>query len=251
MIQSILLRTLRKSEFIRFNKDVLSIANKQNPAALGIATQVAALQASVNPLDDLFVKERGNLITPELQTLDARRDAALIGIRLSAEAATYHYDPELISASRQILLAFDKYGHNLTKLNYIAETEVIISLADDLNSDAELRTAVNALDLSDWVKELSAANTAFNERYLARNTDYATRPDGNFIIQRELVIDAWQQLAGHITAHATLTPSAAYTQLIKEINTLIDQYNQLINNRSGGGEEEQAGDTPAAPDQAS
>lgn len=251
MIKSILLRSMRNSEFIRFNKDVLSICDKHNPAALGIAAQVAALQTTVNPLDDLFVKERGNLITPELQSLDARRDSALIGIRLSAEAATYHYDPELMAAGRQILLAFDKYGHNLTKLNYIAETEVIVSLADDLASDAELRTAVNALDLDDWVKELSTANTAFNQRYLARNTDYAARPDGNLITQRELVIDAWQQLAGHITAHATLTPSDAYTKLIKEINTLIDQYNQLINNRSAGGEEEQAGDAPEAPDQTS
>ena len=219
---------------------------------MGITPQVAALQAATAPLDELFAKERGNLITPELEALDARRDAAITGIRMLAEAQTYHYDPVSAKAGEQVVAAIDKYGRNLARLNYIAETEVIVSLADDFTTDAELNAAATTINLHDWLKELSTANTLFNTRYLARNTDYAAKPGGNLLQQRETTTAAYRSLAEHITAHATLTPSAAYTKLINEVNTLIDQYNQLISNRSGGGGEEEPGDAPpAAPDEAS
>lgn len=247
MIQTIFLRSLRNSEFIRFNKDVLSICNNNNPTALGIAVQVTALQNATAPLDDLFVKERGNLITPELEALDARRDAALTGIRTFAESQTYHYEPAKADAGKQVLAAFDKYGRNLPRLNYIAETEVIGSLADDFSSDNGLKAAAITLNLQDWVKELSSANTLFNTRYLARNTNYAAQPGGSLQEQREATTNTYRALADHITAHVTLTPSDAYPKLINEINTLIDQYNQLISNRAGGGEEEQAVAAPDAP----
>lgn len=251
MIQTIFLRSLRNSEFIRFNKDVLSICSSNNAAALGIAPQVAALQTSTAPLDELFAKERGNLVTPELEALDARRDAALTGIRMLAEAQTYHYDPVSAKAGQQVFAAIDKYGRNLARLNYIAETEVIVSLADDFATYADLNAAAITHNIHDWLKELSTANTLFNTRYLARNTDYAAKPGGNLQQQREVTTEAYRSLADHITAHATLTPSAAYTKLINEINTLIDQYNLLLKNRGGAGEEEQPGDTPAATDEAS
>jgi Family of unknown function (DUF6261) len=247
MIQTIFLRSLRNSEFIRFNKDVLSICSNNNPVALGIPVQVAALQTATVPLDDLFVKERGNLITPELEALDARRDDALTGIRVFAEAQTYHYDPVIEAAGQQVLSAMDKYGRNLPRLNYIAETEVIDSLTDDFSTDADLVAATTTLNLQEWVKELSTANTLFNSRYLARNTNYAAQPGGNLQEQRNVTTDAYRVLADHITAHATITPSAVYTKLINEINTLVDQYNQLINNRSGSGEEEQPVDAPNTP----
>lgn len=155
----------------------------------------------------------------------------------------------MADAGKQVLAAMDKYGRNLPRLNYIAETEVIVSLTDDFSNDADLRAAATTLNLQDWVKELSTANTLFNSRYLARNTDYAAQPGGNLQEQRDVTTETYRVLTDHITAHATLTPSVAYTKLVNEINTLIDQYNQLINNRSGGGEEEQPGDTPLTPDQ--
>jgi hypothetical protein len=237
MIQTIFLRSLRNSEFIRFNKDVLSICKNNNPVALGIAAQVTALQTATTPLDDLFVKERGNLITPELETLDARRDDALTGIRMYAEAQTHHFNPVVATAGQQILAGMDKYGRNLPRLNYIAETEVIVSLADDFSNDPELSSAIATLNLHDWAKELSTANTLFNTRYLARNTDYAAQPGGNLQEQRDATAETYRMLADHIIAHATLTPSVAYSKLIKEINTLIDQYNQLLSNRGGGSED--------------
>lgn len=234
MIRSVLLRALRNGEFIHFCKNVLTICRDNDPSALSIEGPLLALQRAMEPLDEHFAQERGNTITAELELLDKRRDAALIGLRCWAEGGSYHFDTAFAAAGKQLLEAFDKYGHNLTKLNYHAKTEMIENLTGELDNDAELHTAVGILRLEEWVNELCLANSLFNTRYLHRNSDYAAQPVINLYPLREQAIDAWQQLARHITAHATLHPSDAYTKLINEINTLAGEYNLLVTNRRKG-----------------
>lgn len=113
MIQAINLRQLRNSEFIRFHKQVLEICEKADPASLAIASQVNNLQTQVTQLDALFLK-RGNPITEELEALDDRRDAALMGIRANLDSFAYHYEqshrpgaPWLVSSPDSALLPAD------------------------------------------------------------------------------------------------------------------------------------------------
>jgi hypothetical protein len=231
MIDIVLLRQLRNSEFIRYHKDVLTICNAASPATLGIAEQVTALQTAVSPMDELFVKERGSLVTPELEALDERRDNALNGIKAAAEAYTYHYETALSGAGKQIISVFNRYGSNLAKLNYLAETEVIVSLADELANDGDLNTAMRTLRLEGWLQELATANQQFNSRFLNRNSEYAAQPVGNLLEKREAAIEAYRQLAAHIAAHATLTPSEVWSKLVAEINSLAASYNEVVTSR--------------------
>lgn len=248
MFHYISLRALRNSEFIRFSKNVLKICRENNAHTSGIEAAVGELQAAAAPLDYFFAKERGNAITPELKLLDGRRNAALVGIRFSALGNSYHHNSVIAAAGRQIVKAFDQFGTNLTRLNYMAKTQVFASLCNNLQHEAELQAAVELLMMEDRVKELSLANNLFNNLYLARNTDYAAQPKGNMLSQRERVIDAWQRLTGNITAHAQLNPLDGYTKLIDEINSLTSQYNLLLTNRRNGEENEPADELAADDD---
>jgi hypothetical protein len=222
----------RNSEFIRYMKNVIAICGNNNPRSLKIEAQVNGLQTATTPLDDLFMIERGNLLTVELQTLDARRDDAINGLRMAATAFAYHFDPVLKNAAIVLGAALDKYGTGLAKLNYIAETEVIESFVGDTSRDATLAAALTTLQLNSWVAELNEANQRFNTTYLSRTSSYASKPDGSLTELRVVTAKAYSDLVAHITAHFTLTPSDGYTKLIGELNSLSEQYNKMAANRS-------------------
>lgn len=224
----------RNSEFIRYMKNVFIICGNNNPKALKIEEQANALQAATTPLDNLFMVERGNLLTPELQDMDARRDAAISGLRLAAGAFVFHFDPAIKSAATLLAATMDKYGSGLARLNYVAETEVIESLVADVAGNAQLAAAADKLLLKSWFEELNTANQLFNNTYLSRTSSYASKPDGNLTELRQDTTKAFNNLVAHITAHQTLTPSDSYVNLIKEIDTLSEQYNRMVSVRSSG-----------------
>jgi Family of unknown function (DUF6261) len=224
----------RNSEFIRYMKNVAFICSNNNPRLLKIDTQVAGLQAATTPLDDLFMMERGNLLTAELQALDARRDAAITGLRMAISAFSLHFDDSMKKAAETAAAGIDKYGNSLARLNYVAETEVIESLVADIAADAQLAAAIATLQLDSWVAELNTANQLFNTTYISRTGSYASKPDGSLTELRVVTAQAYNTLAAHITAHDTLTPSDGYTKLVGELNSLTEQYNKMVNNRSSG-----------------
>ncbi len=222
----------RNSEFIRYLKNTVTTCLNHNAAAL--QPQVNALQAAITPMDELFMADRNNLITEELQGLDARRDAALNGIRITAGGYAYHFDPVIKQAAHVLIAGIDKYGTGIARYNYIAETEVISSLADDFAKDAAMAAALQTLQWESWAAEMKSANEAFNQRYLDRTNDYAEKPQGSLTELRGEAAKQYEVLVAHLTAHYTLTPSEAYGKLIGALNSLTDQYNRVINNRAGG-----------------
>jgi hypothetical protein len=52
----------------------------------------------------------------------------------------------------------------------------------------------------------------------------------------------WDTLEAHLTAHATLAPSAAYASLVNELRNLIITYNQAVEARKSS-EDESAEDS--------
>ncbi len=222
----------RNSEYIRYTKNIAEQCNNSNPKLLKIEEQVNKLMAATTPLDDLFMIERGNLLTAELQDMDARRDAALSGLRMVASAYSFHFDEDVRKAAGVLAAGIDKYGTGLVRLNYVAETEVIEGFVADVANNAELAAAITKLGLTNWINELNTANILFNTTYLNRTESYASKPTGSLTELRQVTTVAYNELVAHITAHYTLTPSDGYAKLIARINSLTEQYNRMVNNRS-------------------
>lgn len=230
---------LRNSEFIRYAKDVATVCNLNSPKTLKIEGQLNSFTNTFDELNRLFKIAQGNKLTAELQALDDRRDQALIGIRLYTESFLYRRNEDLTKAAELVLGAYDKYGKRLHRLNYYAETEVIEGLTTDLTTEPELVAAMRTLTVTEWVDELATANRLFNEMFIARSGTNAAKPDGNLEKQRLVCIEQYDNLARHISAHSTLTPSAEYNKLTKELNDITEGYNTLVAKRiNNGGEEE-------------
>ena len=91
--------------------------------------------------------------TAELATLDERRDNGIICLRKLADGYINHHDPAKRQAGKRLLNAIDKYGRQISKMNYQAETSVLDNLVVDLQKGEANAAAVKLLGLGDTVTE--------------------------------------------------------------------------------------------------
>ncbi|TYP70888.1 hypothetical protein BD809_11156 [Aquimarina intermedia] len=233
-------RAYRNSEFIQFHANVLSIVTDTDPEKLKIADQVKAYKIPVTALDDVFKQQTSSPTTKELEAYDEARDFAIIGIRAVIEGYTYHYDKKSREAAQALLESINLYGTQLYKLNYQAQTTTLRNLISEWEQNASLKKAVTLLQLTDWVSHMKTVNTVFNNKFLERNSEYATATKENLSSMRDEAVTAYRVLMDHITAHATLNGTAALTNLINKLNALTDNYNTLIENRTRSTSEDES-----------
>jgi len=213
--------------------DTLKIVAANDPVALNVADAYNALLAANRDLEALFKAERGSAMTDAIIALDARRDNAIIGIRLFINAFTYHFDDAMRTYAELLEHNLSLYGSSIARENYQSETAIINKILVDWTNKPELVTAVKALQLTEWKVELETANQAFNTQYLARNTEMgAAVPDNTVKDNRLLTTNAYYQLRDFIISHHTISNQAApYKKVVNEINSLIEQYTALLNSR--------------------
>lgn len=225
MISTPNLRRYRNSEFVAFMNDVIKLVDTANIAAL--ANSLSALQTTYDDLETSFKVSQGSTITATVQDLDARRDAAIKGIRAVVKGYAYHFDTAMQSASTLVLQTIDKYGRQLNELNYQAQTASLKSLIKDIENDADLTAALTSLHLAVWFAEMKTANEAFEQKYLERVTDNAAKKVVPVSEQRPPATAAYETLVKHIEANNVLNPSPELSALANALNELITKYNQI------------------------
>ncbi|HEY4787046.1 MAG TPA: DUF6261 family protein [Bacteroidales bacterium] len=225
MILKPLFRKFRNSEIVQFFADVLGICKQQKAETLQLAVQTNNLSKESTRLSAIFKITQGSSFTDKVIELDHRRDDYIIGIRKYAEALIYHFEQATQDAAVAIVASFDKYGKKIYKLNYEAETITVTSLAKDWTADTVLAAAIVKLNLTAWVEELKTSNNLFNEVYLTRTGENATKEDIKFIELRKSSITYFRELVTHIESRATIAGDASYDPLIRALNVLIQKYN--------------------------
>ncbi len=226
-------RKFRTNEYAQFFQDVYTICTANNPISLKIETQTDSLNQINISLADVFKKNYGSEITEKVVYYDNRRDEAIICLRKLADGYTNHFNEAYKESALRILHTIDKYGSQIYKLNYQAETSTLKNLASDLRNTPQLWADVEKLMLTEIIQEIETMNNECNNYYLQRIQETAANVSEP---AREVIKEGKKQykiLVDHIMAHATLTPSEAYSNLINEINALIDKYNSTVTSRGG------------------
>jgi hypothetical protein len=239
MFLSIHYPRLRNDEFIQFIKLLVEIVNSNDPEVLKVKAQCDDLAALLAVISALYKPNLGSAITQELQEIDTRRDAAIVAIEMQIKSFIYHYEPAKQEAAQLLTDSLATYGPGISRMNYQAESTTIDSLVAKWENEPVLIAALTTLNLNEWVAELKMANTLFGERYLARIRDDADNPEQKTIELRKQIIQSYRILISHLQAHATLSIDETYTEVIKQANLLIEQYNQLVDSRSNNKEEEE------------
>jgi hypothetical protein len=218
----------RNAAFIAFLKDTKSICEKFNTITLKLDGELAKLSGSIVALDNVFGIAKGSASTDTIENLDARRDNAFTGISFVADAYTKHFETEYREAAKLIAATTDKYGKRIASLNYLAETETLRSLLSDFENQNNVRAAIVKLNLTEWVNELKAANTEFNQVYLSRNKELSAQPDQNVQDLKKPAIENYNSLMNLVSSYNTINPNTDYKKIVDEVEELVIKYNANI-----------------------
>jgi hypothetical protein len=235
MIKAIDLTRFRNAEYLQFMKNFVSLVDANDPAALNVVAQLAALVAKSDELETLFKKEQASEITQELLDIDGRRDRAFNGILAVVDGFTYHFEEAKAQAAARLKANLNLYGVGVARQNYQAETAILTSIVNDWENKPELTAAMNLLGLKEWKDELKAANELFDKRYLARTLEYSEASPENLVTKRTETTQVYFKLRQFIDAFAVTVDTPIYEKVTNQLNALIDQYNTLLNNRAASG----------------
>ena len=132
----------------------------------------------------------------------------------------------------------DRYGTQIYRLNYQAETTTLSNLVNDLQSDPEVATALQTLNLVALVEELKTANNLFNENYLLRVKALSQAPDDSPVDLRKEATIRYRNLVEWMEAYIVINGPEPYEPLVKQVNELIAQYNEMIKIRKSKSDED-------------
>lgn len=233
------LTKLHNGEYIQFSNDFLKIVALNNPTTLTVVPQYEVFEAVVAAISALFVTDQGNDTTPIIQGADIRRDTAISGITLLANAMTYHYDAATRDAATRIADNLSLYGGGIARQNLMAETASITNIIADWNNKPELSAAIVTLGLGAWKAELQDANEQFNTLYIARTQQLGALSPDTIRAKRLEAYAAYYALRDRIDAFFVINNGAnPWGKTVNEANALIEQYNILLAGRAGNSQQE-------------
>lgn len=230
MLKTPRLQNYRNSEILAFTSNVLHVLTAHNFPYLS-AVQ-AAFQTAQDNLNEANRKEIGNSITVDLKNLDKQRGNIIRGILFIARGFEFCFKEDKQKAAKAILKSIRKYSKNVAALGYQQETITIKNILEDWDSDSDLRDALSLLALTEWQIELASINQKFNETYINRSQIDAQKSFQAPVSElRKPLEDAYQTIASHLTANSIVNPSTNLTEVIAEINALIERYNLTVQRR--------------------
>lgn len=225
-------RELRNAEHVRFGEEIETICKNHFPPDIPIGSDLRVKHtAAWEGLSSYFLPQRQQPLTTQLIIADRHRDNLFTGLKYGVMSAVFHPDPVRKKAGESILSSFRKYGPNINKLNYGAQTAVVDNLLDDLVNDAELSANLTLLNLNEWVSLLATANEQFKSLYDQR-ADENAGPDVKGTELRSTLRLAYLGLADYISSQITVTGGGdPWQKMAYLINERIKTWKLTISRR--------------------
>lgn len=247
-IIKIKLYDLHNPEYIRLMKLLLKICTDHGVSNLKIEDQHKALQAKYLEMDKIYEQQQGSTITGLMEKADMRRDRAISGIVLHVDSKTYYFDDNIAAAAVTLKADLDKYGGGIARTNYATESTIIDNIVNEWKNDTKLNMAMQQLGLLQWVDELDAANKEFERLYLLRNKEISKSSDdsvGKLRVQSDVL---YEDLTKMLESQARVNKFVApFDSAIRECNTILEDFNDLIARRASKSKGDDPQDTDPTP----
>ncbi len=238
MLKTPYLTSFRNSSHIQFNNDLIVILRDRDPDILQIRQKFDEFLAGTVKMEEVYKLMQGSPVTVKIIAEDDFRDNLIIGIEKLADAYTHHFDPAYVDAAHLILRHINKYGKTIARLKYQEETTALNDLIDSEKNDTALNAAVNLLVLNSWFVQLEGSNNRFKGLFIERLKDNAGKTDLKLNVLRKESVVHYKTLVKHLESHAIVNPSELYHVVIKEINRLVEKYNNSYHTRKSKGDDE-------------
>jgi hypothetical protein len=169
--------------------------------------------------------------TEKKAEIDHLRDKTYKGAMALVRVNLRHFDPVVHEAANHIYKLLNNYG-DVVHANYDAETTSIDSILTHLQSEAYIED-VKLLSLLPWLARLHDLNTQFKQYVQETAQEEINKPNITPIKSRRQTDEALKKITERIQALASLNGQDKYMPLAREINGLVNHYNQLVREHYG------------------
>jgi hypothetical protein len=217
----------RNAEHIQYHSDTLAVVTAVLAVKYNFSAFLEAYAALYKQEEEVFAQNQAFEYTKVIESKDLKRDNLWMFIKMTIEGNLLSPDVEKQAIAETLAFAIKPY-RNAHELPYAENTAQITSVIAELQRE-DLAKNIATLGLTDAVAQLGAANTDFNETYIARTDEKLNRVSADKMkTLRPRVDRAFVDVCNVISVLyqanelTTQTPETA-----SELGSVIDRINAL------------------------
>lgn len=229
-IEKMKLSSLRNEEHTQLVAELVALLTKAEPAQLHIEVQV-------NNLKKLWADEnQALLVVRKSATSDLMVDANIErgniyrGVAGAVKSSVNHFNADKQAAAKRVAILLSQYG-NVAAKPYNEETVIINKLLAE--AKGAYKADFDLLGLTDWMIELELKNNAFDQLVKSRYDEVSGKTDLKMREVRTQVDTAIRELVDRLNALVLINGIEGYQNLISDINTRFEKFEQLVLQRQG------------------
>jgi hypothetical protein len=172
---------------------------------------------------------RKSPLTELLANADKRIDRDVFSIRGIVKAAMNHFNQAVAEAARQLEIRLKDFG-NVSQKPYEEESAAVQLLVRDFQTT--FAQQVQAVEITEWIAELSAAEAEFTALFEQRNTEEADRPQGGMKDVRREIEAEYKKMIAVIQSDLNTNGDVNCGEFAIELNKEIKYFNEHIHRRT-------------------
>lgn len=212
---------LRNAAYVEYMTIVRDIFNEFPVVVEKLKNMIDSFNAFLIQADKALVAELGSSQTVALGDADKARDNVHRGLCHFVEAHRYNVDPLSAEAAEKLKRIIKKYGTtSLRSSGYDDETALIRSLIADLTNEDNNGYSTQ-IGLTQWISDLTNANTAFEQVMSARLNEAADGLGYTVSDIRKKLTPVYRLILQSLETMAAIEADASYAEAINKLNAEI------------------------------
>ena len=224
-INSISLERMSNGSHFLFITDTVGLATADAKVKAKVTAELTALQTALKAEDDALALSKANLLSKEIEAVDAERDKHYKALRKAITFFLNHPDAEQVKAAARLEQLLKDYNIN-PAMQLDRETGLLLNLIGDLETKSA--ADVTALSLTPVVQAMKQANDKLREVTRARANDRAVQIVGQLKQAQHASDEAYRTLVQKVNALAVVEGEADYADFISKMNEQVKHYKHEV-----------------------
>lgn len=232
MIRATYLKNIRVMEFYALITNIKDYIEAENLETLKLQE---AFENDFLPkyedFDNSLIGIRKSGYTNQINDLETKRNAIIIGFNGHLRAYEKFPDPATVEASKRVKNIVDGFGKYIQTMGLSQKLGVTINLVDEL-SKTEIKKDVQKIGATRWIDELKTLNDEVQRLFKERIKFESAIETGKVKETRDQMQKSFTDFCKRINALALLEGSENYQKLCDNINREVDRAKQIAKGRN-------------------
>lgn len=234
------LESFKNGEFSKYTRTVIELSEEQDLDTLGLTTYTKQLIADYDAFRQVYKKNRGSVLSPELAMLDRRRDDGLKLVQRSIKLiADFSNDEGDRNHANSLYKVFSKHGKEIYNMAYNQQGGVMDDIIEEIDGDPQLIKAVKTLNQGKHYDQMVTAHKGFDAVFKERIKE---QQQGQFELSitelRKQTTASLRELFDWIFILAKTKGISQFETYMGNLNALTEQYNLSVERRLSNGKTE-------------